>query len=50
VLSDFHNSDSDWLEPLLDGIAEAASLLAAGDDPGFMNRVALETQTAAKPD
>ena len=48
VLSDFHKSDADWLEPLLDGLAEAAPLLAKGDDAGFMNRVALATQKASK--
>lgn len=49
VLSDFHKSEAEWLEPLLDGLAEAAPLLAAGDDAGFMNRVALTVQTATKP-
>ena len=41
VLSDFAKADSLWLEPLMEAIAEAAPLLAAGDDSGFMNRVAL---------
>ncbi len=41
VLSDFAKADVAWLEPLLEAIAEAAPLLAAGDDAGFMNRVAL---------
>jgi len=41
VLSDFHKSEADWLEPILDGIAEAAPLLALGDDAGFMNKVAV---------
>ena len=41
VLHDFASADRDWLEPLLDGIAKAAPLLADGDTPGFMNRVAL---------
>ena len=41
VLSDFAKADAAWLEPLLEAIAEAAPLLAAGDDSGFMNRVAL---------
>ncbi len=50
VLSDFHKADAEWLEPLLDGLAEAAPLLAQGDDAGFMNRVALATQAAARPD
>lgn len=44
VLSDFHKAERSWLEPLLDAIADAAPLLAAGDDAGFMNRVALLTQ------
>jgi len=48
VLGDFHKSDVDWLEPLLDGIAEAAPLLAVGDDAGFMNRVALTMQPISK--
>jgi PTH1 family peptidyl-tRNA hydrolase len=47
VLSDFHKSEAEWLEPLLDGIAEAAPLLAASDDAGFMNKVALRMQAAA---
>lgn len=49
VLGDFHKSDAEWLDPLLDGLAEAAPLLAQGDDAGFMNKVALITQAAAKP-
>jgi PTH1 family peptidyl-tRNA hydrolase len=44
VLSDFHKAEQAWLEPLLDAVADAAPLLAAGDDAGFMNRVALLTQ------
>lgn len=44
VLADFHKSEQAWLDPLLDAIADAAPLLAAGDDAGFMNRVALLTQ------
>ena len=41
VLDDFDTADKAWLDPLLEAIAEAAPLLALGDDPGFMNRVAL---------
>ena len=48
VLSDFHKMDGDWLVPLLDGLAEAAPLLAAGDDAGFMNRVALAVRPSVK--
>lgn len=41
VLHDFAKADQAWLEPLLDAVADAAPLLAAGDDAGFATRVAL---------
>src|SRR5580698_4246089 len=41
VLSNFSKADEDWLVPMLDALAEAAPRLAADDDPGFMNKVAL---------
>jgi PTH1 family peptidyl-tRNA hydrolase len=41
VLHDFAKSDSEWLDPLLGAVAEHASLLAAGEDSSFMNRVHL---------
>lgn len=41
VLSDFARADSDWLGPLLAAVADNAPLLAAGDEAGFMNKVAL---------
>ena len=44
VLSDFHKAEQTWLEPLLDAIADAAPLLAKGEDNAFMSRVALLTQ------
>jgi PTH1 family peptidyl-tRNA hydrolase len=44
VLSDFAAADRTWLEPLLDAVAEAAPLIAAGDDAGAMNRIALRTK------
>ncbi|MFZ1682050.1 MAG: aminoacyl-tRNA hydrolase [Rhizobiaceae bacterium] len=44
VLGDFARADAAWLDPLLDAIADNAPLLSAGDDAGFMNRVALATQ------
>ena len=44
VLSDFHKAEQTWLEPLLDAMAEAAPLLASGEDNAFMSRVALLTQ------
>lgn len=43
VLHAFHKSDSDWLDPLLEGVAEGAPKLAAGDAAGFQNAVALRT-------
>jgi PTH1 family peptidyl-tRNA hydrolase len=44
ALHDFSKADREWLAPLLEAIAESASYLAAGDDPGFMNKVALMTK------
>jgi peptidyl-tRNA hydrolase, PTH1 family len=41
VLGDFALADRAWLEPLLAAFAEAAPLLATGDDAGCMNRIAL---------
>ncbi len=56
VLGNFARSDEDWLVPILDGIAEAAPLLARDDDVGFMNKVALiasppkaKTEKTTKP-
>jgi PTH1 family peptidyl-tRNA hydrolase len=50
VLGDFAKSDNAWLEPLLDAIAENADLMAAGDDAGFLNKIALATgASASKP-
>jgi PTH1 family peptidyl-tRNA hydrolase len=48
VLSNFAKADEDWLAPLLDGIAEAAPLLAKDDDTGFMNKVALVMKPPVK--
>ncbi|HEV2363652.1 MAG TPA: aminoacyl-tRNA hydrolase [Caulobacteraceae bacterium] len=39
VLSDFHKSELAWVEPLLDAVAEAAPLLAAGDDERYQAEV-----------
>lgn len=49
VLRDFAKADYEWLTPLLDAIAEAAPYLAADDDPGFMNKVALLTKPPRPP-
>jgi len=44
VLRDFSKADRAWLDATLDAVADAAPLLAAGDDAAFMTRVALLTQ------
>ena len=49
VLSDFTKADREWLEPLLDAIADNAELLAKRDDNGFMNKLSLAVPGAAKP-
>mgnify|MGYP001384677635 CR=1 FL=1 len=48
VLNDFAKRDQDWLNPLLDGIAGAAYLLAQGDQSAFMNKVALTFEAEKK--
>ena len=49
ALHDFSKPDREWLVPLLDAIADSAPSLAADDDAGFMNRVALMTQPPKPP-
>jgi peptidyl-tRNA hydrolase, PTH1 family len=44
VLGDFSADDREWVEPLLGAFVEAAPLLAAGDDAGTMNKIALRMQ------
>jgi peptidyl-tRNA hydrolase, PTH1 family len=44
VLRDFSRADRVWLDRMLEAIADAAPLLAGGDDAGFMTRVALLTK------
>jgi PTH1 family peptidyl-tRNA hydrolase len=46
VLGDFAKADLPWLGTLLDAIADAAPLLAAGQPEPFMTKVALLTQGA----
>ena len=41
VLSDFAKADKVWLTPLLDAVAEYASLLVEGDTATFQNKVHL---------
>lgn len=41
VLGDFSKAERQWLEPLLDTLADNADLLVRGDDRGLMNKLAL---------
>lgn len=54
VLNDFSKADRQWLEPLIDAMAEEAGWLAEGDDVRFMTAVALrlnpDTRFAAPDD
>lgn len=49
VLGDFAKSDHDWLDPLLEAIADNAGLLAKGDDNGFMNKASLAVKGKDEP-
>ncbi|MER8482906.1 aminoacyl-tRNA hydrolase [Mesorhizobium sp. M1322] len=49
VLGDFAKSDREWLDALLDTIADDAGLLAKGDDNSFMNRVTLALRDKLTP-
>jgi PTH1 family peptidyl-tRNA hydrolase len=49
VLGDFAKADKVWLDPLLDDIGRHAGMLLAGDDAGFMNKLALAAQTSESP-
>ena len=44
VLGDLAANDQEWVARLLEAFVEAAPLLAAGDDAGCMNRIALRMQ------
>jgi PTH1 family peptidyl-tRNA hydrolase len=44
VLGDFGKDDRDWLQCLLDAVADAAPLLACGKAADFMTKVALLTK------
>lgn len=48
VLGDFAKADREWLEPLLDAIADHAEMLARGDDNGFMNKLSLAVPGGSK--
>lgn len=49
VLSDFHKVDQDWLAALIAAVAEAAPLLAAGEDERYQTEV-LRLAPAEKSD
>ena len=42
VLKDFAKADNEWVEKLLDAVADHVGLLAAGNDANFASRVALD--------
>jgi PTH1 family peptidyl-tRNA hydrolase len=44
VLRDFAKVEYAWLDPLLDAMADAAPLLAKGDNARFLSQVALKTR------
>jgi PTH1 family peptidyl-tRNA hydrolase len=48
VLGDFAKVDRDWLEPLLDAIADNAEMLVKNEDSQLMNKLALAV--GGKPD
>ena len=50
VLGDFAKTDREWLEPLLDAIADNAAMIVKGDESGFMNKASLAVQGKAAPE
>src|SRR5262245_18099338 len=48
VLGDFAKADREWLDPLLEALADNADMLAKGDDNGFMNKLSLAVPGAVK--
>ena len=49
VLGDFAKTDREWLDVLLDAIADDAGLLVKGDESGFMNRITLTLRDELQP-
>lgn len=49
VLGDFAKVDAEWLDPLLESMADQAEFLVRGDDPGFMSKVAQATRGKTPP-
>ncbi len=50
VLGDFAKADQSWLEPLLDALADNATMLVKGEDSQLMNKLALATGGKADDD
>jgi peptidyl-tRNA hydrolase, PTH1 family len=52
VLGDFSKADREWLDPLLEALADNAGLLLKGDENTFMNRLAIAVggDGAARPE
>ena len=44
VLGDFAKADQEWLDPMLEAIADNIEMLCNSDESGFMNRVSLKVQ------
>ena len=51
VLGDFAKADHEWLDPLIEALADNADMLVKGDDNGFMNKLTLAVprEEKAKP-
>jgi len=49
VLGDFSKSDQEWLDVLLQAMADSAEQIARGDDNSFMNRVTLALRDKLQP-
>lgn len=48
VLGDFAKSDAEWLDPLLEALADNADMLVRGEDSQLMNKLALATGAKAE--
>jgi PTH1 family peptidyl-tRNA hydrolase len=49
VLGDFARSDREWLDVLLEAIADYAGMVAKGDENGFMNKITLALRDKLQP-
>jgi PTH1 family peptidyl-tRNA hydrolase len=49
VLGDFAKADKEWLDVLLNAIADNADLVAKGDESGFMNKITLALREQLQP-